>query len=166
MKITCVALALLGGVAALFSQGGFGPPGPPPDGMPTDEVKAYLTLTDQQLQDLASIQSSLRTAEEPLMQQMREKMQALREALHADTVDSALVTQLKAAIASLQTELQSVRAPYRTKALAVLTEKQKTSLAGLQQALDLMQTAFEATALNLLDRPEGFPGGPGGPPPR
>ncbi len=162
MKITYVALAVLAGVAALFSQGRFGPPGPPP----ADEVKAYLTLTDQQLQDLASIQSSLRTAQEPLVQQLREKMQALREALRADTVDSALVTQLKAAIASLQAELQSVRAPYRTKALAVLTDKQKASLASLQQALDLMQTAYEAAALNLLDRPEGFPGGPGGPPPR
>ncbi len=162
MKIVTVAFAVLVCVAALFSQGGFPPPGPPPDGMRTDQVKTYLALSDQQLQDLAAIQSSFREAADPLMQQIGEKMQALRQALQQDTVDSSLVTQLKADIASLQAQMQTLRAPYRAKAQAVLTDQQKTSLAALQQAFDLMQAAFQASSLNLLDTPEGFPGG-GGP---
>ncbi|HYK87157.1 MAG TPA: periplasmic heavy metal sensor [Acidobacteriota bacterium] len=160
MRIIKVALALLACVGALFSQG---LPPPPPDGTHTDQVKAYLTLSDQQLQDLAAIQSSLREASDPLMQQVGEKMRALREALQQDTVDSALVTQLKADIAGLQSQLQSLRATFRPKALAILSYQQKAVLANLQQALDLMPSAFQAASLNLLDAPLGFPGGRGVP---
>ncbi len=159
MKIAVVLLSVLVCVGALFSQGGFPPPGPPPE-LQTDQVKAFLALSDQQLQDLSSIQSSFRTAADPLMQQIREKMDALRQALHQDTVDTALVTQLKADTASLQSEVKSLQAPYRTKALAALTDQQKTSLASLQAALDLMPAAMQAGALNLLDAPPGPPGGP------
>ncbi len=161
MKITSVALTLLISVAALFSQRGFPPPGPPPDGMPTDQVKIYLGLTDQQLSDLASIQSAFREAADPLMQQIGEKMQALREAEHQASIDTTLVTQLQADIATLQTQLETLRAPYRVKSLAVLTDQQKTSLAALQQALDLMRAAHQAAGLNLLDAPDLFPGRPG-----
>ncbi len=163
MKITVVLLAALLCVGALFSQGGFPPQGPPPDGPGTDEVKTYLSLSDQQLQDLSTIQNSFRAAADLLMQQIGEKMQTLRQALQQETVDSALVTQLKADIASLRTQLKAMQSPYRTKALAILTDQQKTSLAGLQAALDLLPAAFQAGALNLLDSPQGFPGGPGGP---
>jgi Spy/CpxP family protein refolding chaperone len=163
MRINAMALAVLAFAGALFSQGGFPPPGPPPDGVRTEQVKTYLVLTDQQLQDLAAIQSSLRDAADPLMQQIGEKRQALRQALQQDTVDSSLVSQLRTEIENLQTQLQSLRASYRPKAQAVLTDQQKASLATLQQAMDLMPTAFQAASLNLLDTPEGFPGGRGGP---
>jgi hypothetical protein len=162
MKITNVPFAVLLCVGALFSQGGL-PPGPPPDGPQTDQVKAYLVLSDQQLKDLGSIQDSFRAAAEPLMQQIGEKARALRQALRQNPVDSALVTQLKADIASLQAQESSLRATYRAQAQSILIDQQKTSLASLQQALDLMPAALQATALNLLDAPQGFPGGPRGP---
>jgi hypothetical protein len=44
-----------------------------------------------------------------------------------------------------------------------LTDEQKTSLASLQKVLDLMPTVHQAIGLNLLEGPEGFPGGFGGP---
>ena len=125
--------------------------------MPSDQVKNYLGLSDQQLQDLASIQNSLREATASLIHQAGDKRQAVQQ----NTVDAAAVTQLRSDLDALQTQERNLRAPYKARALAVLTNQQQASLANLQQALDLMQAASQAAALNLLDMPQGFPGRPG-----
>jgi len=59
--------------------------------------------------------------------------------------------------------VKELRAQYGSQAQKILTEEQRTSLAALQKALDLMPTVRQAIGLNLLEGPEGFPGGFGGP---
>jgi Spy/CpxP family protein refolding chaperone len=161
MKIATVSLAMLLSVAVVFAQQGPFGEGPRMGAGQTDQVKSFLNLSDQQLQDLKNLQTSFRDAAHPLMQQIREKAQTLRQTLQQDS--NADVAQLKADLASLQGQVKDLRTQYRNQALAVLTEQQKTSLATLQKALEMMPTARQAMGLNLLEGPEGFPGGFGGP---
>jgi Spy/CpxP family protein refolding chaperone len=161
MKITTMSLAALLCAGALLAQQGSPKWGQRPNGAPTDKVKAFLNLTDQQVQDLTAVQVSFRQAARPLRQQMEEKAKAQRQASAQNPVDSALVTQLQADLASLRTQQQSLHATYRTQALNILSDQQKTGLANLQQALDLMPAAHQAAGLNLLELPQGFQGGPG-----
>lgn len=161
MKISTVTLAVLLAAGVVFAQqgpfGGEGRMGV----VQTDQVKAFLSLSDQQLQALSGIQTSFREAAHPLMQQIREKAQTLRQTLQQDR--NADVTQLKADLAGLQDQVKDLRAQYRRQSLQILTDEQKTSLASLQKLLDLMPTVHQAIGLNLLEGPDGFPGGFGGP---
>jgi len=161
MKIAGVCLAVLLGAVLLFALQGPFERGRGMNAVPTDRVQTFLSLSDQQLQDLKAVQSSFREAAAPMMQKIGEKMRALREAVEQDP-DSALVTQLKAELADLRTQEQNLRSQYRAQAEAILTSQQKTRLAVLQQALELMPIIRQATGLNLLDAPQDFPGGPGG----
>lgn len=161
MRTATVLFAVLLVAAAVFAQQG------PPAGMPhrgmvqTDLIKSFLNLSDQQLQDLTGIETSFRQAARPLMQQMREKGQTMRQTLQQDP--KADISQLQADLANLRTQIKDLHAEYQAQAQRVLTEEQKTSLATLQKALELMPAAHQAMGLNLLERPEGFPEGFGGP---
>jgi len=161
MKSVTVSFAVLLAAAVVFAQQGPFGGGPRMGVVQTDQVKAFLNLSDQQLKDLASLQSSFRDAARPLMQQIREKGQTLRQTLQQDP--NADVTQLKADMTSLQSQVKDLRAQHRSQSLEILTDEQKTSLASLQKVLDLMPTVHQAIGLNLLEGPEGFPGGFGGP---
>jgi Spy/CpxP family protein refolding chaperone len=160
MKIATVSFALLLAAGTAFAQRGMWGGGPGMGAAATDQLKAYLNLSDAQLQQITGIQSSFRDAARPLMQQMREKAQTLRQTLKADP--NADVTQLEADLAGLRTQVSDLRAQYRTQADNVLTEDQKANLANLQKALELMPAAHQAIGLNLLEGPEGFAGGFGG----
>jgi len=161
MRITVGCLSVLLGAVTLFAQEGpFGRGGRMIPAR-TDEVQAFLSLSDQQVKDLSAVRNTFRDAARPLMQQIGEKMRALRDAREQDP-NSALVTQLRADLADLQKQEQTLRAQYRSQAQAILTEQQKSKLAALQQALELMPVARQAAGLNLLDAPQDFPGGPGG----
>jgi len=161
MRIATVSFAVLLAAAAVFAQQGPAAGGPHRGMVQTDQIKAFLNLSDQQLQDLTGIQTSFREAARPLMQQMRDKGQTLRQTLEQDP--KADVTQLKADMASLRSQVKDLRAQYQAQAQRVLTDEQKTSLATLQKALELMPTVHQAIGLNLLEGPEGFQGAFGGP---
>jgi Spy/CpxP family protein refolding chaperone len=161
MKIATVSLAMLLSVAVVFAQRGPLGGGPRMGAVQTDLIKSFLNLSEQQLQDLKNLQTSFRDAAHPLMQQIREKAQTLRQTMEQNS--SADVTQLKADLASLQSQVKDLRAQNRNQALGILTEDQKTNLATLQKVLEMMPTAHQALGLSLLEGPEGFPGGFGGP---
>jgi Spy/CpxP family protein refolding chaperone len=159
MKTTTLLITLLlcGGI--LVAQ-----PGPmdrpPRDGVPPmDQLKEYLTLTDAQVQSLKDVQKAWRDAAQPVMEQMAEKSKQLRDAMHQNTVDQATVDSLKAALADLQKKAQSIRDQFQPQALSLLTSQQKTALTALQKALELMPAAQQAAFFNLLDSPQGVPGG-------
>ena len=161
MRTAAVCLSVLLGAVLLFALQGplYRERGP---GMArTDQVQAFLELTDQQIKELSAVRSSFLEAAQPLMQQIREKLQAMRDA-REQGASSAVLEQAQAELADLQTQEKSLRSQYRVQALAILTDQQKTKLALLQQALDLMPIAGQAAGLNLLDGPPGVPGGPGG----
>jgi Spy/CpxP family protein refolding chaperone len=126
-------------------------------------VQAYLELTDQQIKELTALRTSFMEAAQPLMQQIREKLRAMREA-REQGASSALMEQYRAELADLRAQEENLRSQYRVQAQATLTDLQKTKLAVLQKAIDLMPVAGQAVGLNLLDGPPGIPGGPGGAP--
>ncbi len=160
MRIATVLFAVLLVTAAVFAQQGPAA-GTPHRGMvQTDLIKSFLNLSDQQVQDLTGIESSFREAARPLMQQMREKGQTLRQTLQQDP--KADISQLQSDLANLRTQIKNLHTQYQSQAQNVLTPEQKTNLATLQKALELMPTIHQAMGLNLLERPEGFPGGFGG----
>ncbi len=161
MKITSISLAVVVCVGTLFAQRGPFDRGPRAELFQADQLKDYLGLSDQQLQDLKGVQSSFRDAAQPLMQQIAEKMRAVRQALKQDP--NADVSQLRTDIAGLQTGVQNLRAQYRVQAQNYLTGEQTAKLAALQKALELMPAAHQAVGLNLLEPPEGFPAGAVGP---
>ncbi len=160
MRIATVLFAVLLVAGAAFAQQGPAAAAPHRGLVQTDLIKSFLNLSDQQVQDLTGIETSFRDAARPLMQQMREKGQTIRQTLQQDP--QADISQLQSDLASLRTQIKDLRAQYQAQAQKVLTEDQKTSLASLQKALELMPTAHQAMALNLLEQPEGFPGGFGG----
>lgn len=162
MRIATVLFAVLLVAGAAFAQQGPAA-GAPHRGMgQTDLIKSYLNLSDQQVQDLTGIEASFREAARPLMQQMREKGRTMRQTLQQDP--KADISQLQSDMASLRTQIKDLHTQYQAQAQRVLTEDQKTSLATLQKALELMPSVHQAMGLNLLDRPEGFPGEFGGGP--
>ena len=155
-KILTVSLAVLLCSGVALAQRGFRSEADSAT-IPLDQLKTYLNLTDQQLQNLKSIQSDFRDAAGPITQQIRETSQALREAMQQN--DTANAAKYQAALDALQKDLAALRSQYRVKAVNILTNDQKGKLALLQQALDLMPVAQQAGSLNLLEMPAG--GGPG-----
>jgi len=160
MRIATVLFAVLLVAAAVFAQQGPAARTPHRGMVQTDLIKSFLNLSDQQVQDLSGIETSFREAARPLMQQTREKAQTMRQTLQQDP--KADISQLQSDLANLRTQIKDLHAQYQAQAQKVLTEEQKTSLATLQKALELMPTIHQAMGLNLLERPEGFPGAFGG----
>jgi Spy/CpxP family protein refolding chaperone len=161
MRIATVLSAVLLIAGAVFAQQGPAAGGPHRGMVQTDLIKAFLNLSDQQLQDLTGVETTFREAARPLMHQMREKAQTMRQTLQQDP--KADISQLQADLASLRTQIKDLQTQYQAQAERVLTEEQKANLATLQKALELMPTVHQAMGLNLLERPEGFPEGFGGP---
>jgi Spy/CpxP family protein refolding chaperone len=160
MRIATVLFAVLLVAAAVFAQQGNTARVPHRGVVQTDLIRSFLNLSDQQVQDLTGVETSFREAGRPLMQQMRDKTQTMRQTLQQDP--KADISQLQSDLANLRTQIKDLHAQYQAQAQKVLTEEQKTSLATLQKALELMPTIHQAMGLNLLERPEGFPGGAGG----
>ena len=166
MKIYELPLALLLCAGMLVAQQATPNRGPRANMMQTDQLKAYLGLSDQQMQDLSGVQRSFRQAARPLMQQMADKSKELRQAMQQNPVDSSLVSQLKGDLTELRDQVQGLRTQYRAQAQGFLTEDQKTKLGALEKALELLPAARQAAGLNLLEIPEGAADWAPGPMPR
>jgi Spy/CpxP family protein refolding chaperone len=126
-----------------------------------EALKSYLNLTDAQVTALQTVQTSLRTALQPLAQDLAAKTKALRDENGKATPDPNVVAQLKADITSLRDQIQTQRTSFQAQAQAVLTTDQLAALTKLEQALKLLVVAREAAALDLITLPGGF-GGMGG----
>lgn len=147
----------------LFAGTAFAQRGPmartPGSGPNLQALKTYLNLTDAQVTSLQTVQTSLRNAIQPLAQDLAAKTKALREENSKTTPDPNVVSQLKADIASLRSQIQTQRSNYQGQAQAVLTTDQVTALNKLEEALKLVVVAREAVALDLISGPEGFGAG-------
>ncbi len=125
---------------------------------PTDALKEYLKLSDQQLADLKAVQKSMREALKPIVDQLAVKGKALREELKKTPVDTAAVTKLRSDIQALHDQAKPIRANYSKQAVGILAHDQQAALANLEQALSLQAAARQAVGLNLIEPPEGAPG--------
>ena len=148
IKTTTLALALTAASALAQNM-----PRPILPYSPYEQVKAHLGLTDAQLEGLRKVTESRRAAESALYDQIAERQRQMYGLLQQGSNDASTIGRLMVEINNLQRQLPLNNGPYRTQAVAVLTEAQKTKLPELEQALRLNAVAHQAVDLNLLDRP-------------
>ncbi|QOY85356.1 Spy/CpxP family protein refolding chaperone [Paludibaculum fermentans] len=115
-----------------------------------DALKQYLGLTDAQVQQLKDLRKQQAESQRPVMEQIRDKRQQLRDAVRAANPDAALIGQLTVDIKKLTESMLANRTDLQAKAQALLTPDQKTKMAALEQAQKLMPAAGQATSLGLL----------------
>lgn len=169
MKLNITTIAITGAVAAAmlaFAQGpGRGFRGGAADGSaptpPADAVKTYLVLTDSQLSGFEAIRTTARTAGQPIAEQLRTKMQALRTARNANPVSESTVNALQAEVTALQAQLAKIQTDARAQMAALLSAEQKTKLATLTAAADLREEIAGASMLGLMEGGRGPGPGPG-----
>lgn len=166
---TILAAAAL--AAAVMAQAP--PPGPQPPQPPVTELKAYLSLTDTQVQGLLAVQTQKHAAVQQIVQEIQTKEKSLREKLTAGSTDALALGTLLVEIQNLRKRVQAADTQFRDQALAVLTADQKTKLKALEDASKLHAQIQQAAMLDLLTLPQppagagpGGPGVPGGPGPR
>ncbi len=138
-------LPLLTG-AALFAQ----EPAPNP---PPPDLKAFLNLSDSQIQGLVQIQQQKGQTLQPVVQQVTQIQQKLQQILESPNPDPAAVGQLVIAVAALGRQIQQITVGFQQQADNVLQPDQKMKLPPLQLALGLHQVALQAVSLGLLNAP-------------
>jgi acyl transferase domain-containing protein len=138
-------LPLLTG-AVLFAQDPSGNPKPP-------DLKAFLNLSDAQIQGLVQLQQQKGQTVQPLVQQSTQIQQKLQQILAAPSPDPAAVGQLVIAMAALSQQFQQTAASFQQQAANSLQPDQKTKLPPLQLALELHPAALQAVSLGLLNAP-------------
>ncbi len=131
-------------------------------GPPVDAVKTYLTLSDSQIAGFQAIRQTAMTAGEPVAEELRTKMQALRAAMNATPVNAATITSLQGEITALRARLEKFQSDARAQMTALLSAAQKTKLATLEAAAALREEVQGAAGIGLVAG--GGPGGPGGGP--
>jgi Spy/CpxP family protein refolding chaperone len=169
-----IVLPILAGTVLLASTALLAQaPGQPPANRPApklDEVKAYLSLTDAQVQQIQAIRESTRTQAHTIMTQIREKQESLRTLLDSNTTDALSVGNQMLQVRSLHQQMEQAHASARTSAQNVLTAEQKAKLAQLQSAAGLRPVIGQAAMLGLINPPadggrgrgrRGFGPGPG-----
>lgn len=148
--------------AAVFAQ----PPGmgmgPRPGAGPAfTEIKAYLNLTDTQLDSIRNANRAAMEANRAAMDQIRQKRQALQTALAGGSTDAAAIGRAMLEIQALHKQVETNQTKAREQALSFLDAGQKTKLKALEDAEKLREEIGEAHALQLLAPPANAQQGPG-----
>lgn len=161
MKIRIAALVCL--AVPLLAQN---PPQQPPQPPPLTELKAYLTLTDSQVNQLQTLVQSERQANQTRVQEINTKEQQLRTLLNNNSNDAAALGRLLIDIQALRRQITTTSDNFRTQAIALLTDAQKPKLTALDAASKLAPAIRQAIGVNLLAPPAPPTGaaGPGAPP--
>ena len=138
-------LPLLTG-AVLFAQDPSANPQPP-------DLKAFLSLSDPQIQGLVQLQQQKAQALTPLVQQSTQIQQKLQQLLAAPNPEPAAVGQLIIAMSTISQQFQQIAGSFQQQAADSLQPDQKTKLPPLQLALELHPAALQAVSLGLLNAP-------------
>jgi Spy/CpxP family protein refolding chaperone len=141
----------------LAAQGPGGPRAQGPASM--EELKAYLGLTDSQVELIRQATRSFRESTRTQMREMAEKRRAIREQIEAGSAEAT--GQLASEMATLRKQIRSRQEVARGQALAALTPDQKAKLAALEEAAGRERLLRQAQAANLIAPTEGMPPGPG-----
>lgn len=129
-------------------------------GWSLDQLKDYLGLTDQQIDNMKSIQKSQMEAMKPISQEIGRLCNDLRAESKKSRIDSARIDKLRAEIARLSNDLQAMRTFLQQELLKMLVTQQKAALAKLEEVLKLQAAALQAASLGLIEGPGGFTGEP------
>jgi len=125
-------------------------------------LKAYLNLTDAQVQQMrqAGEQARKQAAEKvrTIHPQIRDKRLALRDLLAKGSNDPAAVGKLVLEIQALHKQVREGREGVRNSQLNVLTAEQKAKFKAIEDAAALPAATRAAIRLGLVPRPQGEPG--------
>ena len=160
--MTLRIIALLAWAVAGFAQGPAGPGfplGPPQPG--TDLVKAFLTLTDSQIQGLQQLRTQTGDALQSIHQEIQQKQTTLQEQLSKGSTDAAALGKLLLDIEALRKRVTQTEETLHNQALGTLTAAQKAKLTALEDAVKLQPVIGQAAGLQLLTPPQLPMGGPG-----
>ncbi len=138
-------LPLLAG-AVLLAQDPSANPHPP-------DLKAFLNLSDVQIQALVQLHQQKGQTLQPLVQQATKAQQKLQQILSTPNPDPAAVGQLVIAMTALGQQFQQIVASFQQQAANSLQPDQKTKLPALQLSLELHPAALQAVSLGLLNAP-------------
>ena len=127
-----------------------------------EALKSYLSLSDQQVETLTTVQRSFMEATRSIHEQIAAKQKELREEMAKSEPSANIAGQLMADAKALRSQVDAKRDEFRTQTRAVLNDQQKTALSALETALSLQQAVRQAVAINLLEAPEGSELGPQG----
>jgi Spy/CpxP family protein refolding chaperone len=116
-------------------------------------LKAFLNLSDPQIQGFVQLQQQKAQALTPLVQQSTQIQQKLQQILAAPNPDPAAVGQLIIAMSTLGQQFQQIAGSFQQQAANSLQPDQKTKLLPLQLALELHPAALQAVSLGLLNAP-------------
>jgi len=153
MKPLSQAIAI-GCLMVPLVTGQIGMPTPTPIAPPVyTQLKAFLNLSDAQVQSLIQIQTNRTAAQQAIYKQINDKQNQLNLLLNQGTSDALSVGQLEIDINNLRKQLPLPNSSFRTSALAVLTPDQTAKLADLVRAMQLQQPAWQAVTLDLIDPP-------------
>ncbi len=126
-----------------------------PRGSRGEALQEHLQLNEQQKEALRANRQALRKTTRPLVEQMREKRNQIREQMRSETPDASTIGKLNVEMRELVDQVKAAREASRAEAVALLDEKQQAALSELEQALALQQVARQAVGANLLAVPEG-----------
>jgi len=145
---------------------GMGPGGPGGmtfaiQGGGVDALKAYLGLTDAQVQSLTSIQQQQQQAVKGVFEQIQTKETSLHDLLDKGGADAATIGKLMLDIDTLRKQAHTAGGASGDEVKALLTADQKTKLAALAEAAQVMPAVHEAMMLGLVAPPAPPNGGPG-----
>jgi Spy/CpxP family protein refolding chaperone len=136
MKNTFTRIAITAGLASgmLFAQtpAPSNPAQPPVEhrqwqrGQFFERMATRLNLTEDQKQQTRSVMHAARESSKPVVQQLRQSRQALRDAVKAGK-SNAEIDQLSANVGNLTGQLATIRAKSFAKTYALLTPEQRTN---------------------------------------
>ena len=118
-----------------------------------DALKAYLALTDTQVQSLTSIQQQQQQAVKGVFEQIQTKETSLHDLLDKGGADAATIGKLMLDIDTLRKQAHTANSASGDQVKALLTADQKTKLAALADTAQLMPAIHEAMMLGLVAPP-------------
>ena len=139
-RLLIAAMAILLGTVVAQSQTAADAPAPPPmhghghwghGGDMMGFFADYLSLTDAQQAQMKTIMQKEHASMKPLMQQMRQTHQALRQ-YEQGTFDEAKVRTIAAQQAQLQTEFTVAKTRIHNEMFQLLTPEQQTKMKEMQ----------------------------------
>ena len=116
-------------------------------------MKAYLGLTDTQLQALQQLIPLLGDAKRQVQNDIERKQASLRDLLQKGPTDAAAVGGLMLDIEALRRRMEQLRSVAQVQARATLTDAQKAKLKALEDTVALGGEIHEATVLFLPSPP-------------
>lgn len=158
LGLAALGVALAQGPMAPGGMRRFAAPQAPAAASRFDDLKAYLNLSDSQIQSIQQTQQKAMESQRSVLEQVQSKHQTLQDLLDKGISDAAAVGKLMLEIRALQRQIEQARTATQTQLLGLLTAEQKTKLTALEQAAKLWPLIQQGAMLGLLEPPAPGPG--------